>query len=259
MSTGTDILAKLSAWYPLDGDLTDAHGGQTINTGLTVVGYTSGMRSAQCLQKGSRGYCTLASAIPIGIASGTFAIGGWFYVVPSNNGYLFGLSYNTNNFSNEAFSFVMNSDNSVKTYGFTSALVEYQISSPGVLPILYPITVSVEDSEATVATSDQTILINGNPMDPVVEGWYFVVSVWENGTGRMYIGDVLQDTQPPPASVYGSTMPVFQLGNLTSSGIGVAGCAGNLQDVFLMGEVPTQAEITWLYNGGAGRSYGDLV
>jgi hypothetical protein len=251
------ILAKLTSWYPFDGDLTDAHGANDL-TGAVVAGYAAG-KVGDYLLAGSRALDVLASPIAITATTGNLTVGGWFkytsavpLVAP------FGLTFDPGvvGGSNEMFYIYSQlSDGGFGAFGWLSGGGDiYGVADDDPRAQSYPITVRVTDSDAQTASSNQIIHIaNSGGLTP---GWYFVVATWNAGNMTLYVDSTARDTSTPPASVNGSSVTHIQVANAHGATVSDAG----LDECFFCdGAAMTQQEVTWLYNFGAGRSYADVV
>jgi hypothetical protein len=250
------ILAKLTSWYSFDGNANDAHGSNPIDE-VTSLSYEAGLKG-QRLAAGCYGNATLASPIAISATSGHMTIGGWFYyngTTPSANIPAFGLAWGPVS-GNEAFKIIVNSDGYFYAGIWGASGQGYNIRDPLTGAKNYPITVQVQDSLAQTATSDQLIRItNGGPMQA---GWYFVVATWDEGNRVLYMDGVAVATEPPPALGWTRS-------SITWAGVGRS-YGGNTPTTVACDEcffcdsaVLTAAEVAWLFNRGAGRSYADVV
>lgn len=248
------ILAKLTSWYPLDSDLNDAHGTNHLATGVTNAGFEIG-KLGNMLSPASKAGCTLAAAIPITNTTGALTIGGWMHYTGSVPAHAdFGLSRDFAA-TNEVFS--MDSETgAIGAFGWNSGgATTYSVWSATGTGLAYPVTVRVLDSDGQHATSDQTISIY-DPATPLATGWYFAVSTWDNGNMVAYVDGKQTATAAPPATINAASITRFQIGNQFNGNLSVAG----LDSIFYCGNAAmTQDEVTWLYNGGSGRSYAAIV
>lgn len=256
MSIGSDIDDKITSWFKFDGDLTDAKGVNDLDTGIVVAGYSTGLQGQQ-LDIGSRAYCTLASPLAINLTDSNFFLGGWMdFAGGATLQYLMGFTFDTSTSTCEAYYFGVDGTGHVQCAGWpdSSGIAPYLVRDPAVRQVAYPITVRCEDSEGHSATSDQIILIGDGTSNP--PGRYFFVAQWANGVMSLYNGARLVATAAAPATVKAATAPYFQVGILGAvTGLTVA----NLDECFFGQSANlTQAQIEWLYNGGAGRTYADL-
>lgn len=249
------ILAKLTGWYPFDGNLNDAHGSNSI-TESTHATYTTGLKGQQ-VASGSYGVHTLAPAIPITPTTGALTMGGWFdYTGGGVDGTVaFGFDYGPHAGA-EAFKITVNPVSGY-LYLFTQGAggMNYSVTDPMSGAISYPVTVRVEDSIGQHATSDQRIRISHG--GTLVPGRYFVVGTWLNGVRTLYIDGHPVRTVGAPASLNRSSIEWITLGRVYSSTAGTnVGCD---ECFFSRDAAMTAAEVAWLYNGGAGRSHADVV
>lgn len=250
----TAILAKLTGWYPFDGNLNDAHGSNSLTESASAT-YEAGQHG-QRVAAGSYAVHTLATPVPITPTSGQFTIGGWFdYVVQSGDtqpafGFDFGPFPGT-----EAFKILIDNGAGIILGGWGTGGLGYNVVDPAPASTYHPVTVQVSDSAAQSASSDQTIRIVRS--GAFAEGTYFVTGTWDAGVRTLYINGMAVASEPAPPSVNKTTMPWITLGRVYSATIGTnVGCD---ECFFCTGAAMTPQEIAWIYNGGAGRSYGDLV
>lgn len=249
----TSILSKLTSWYPLDADLNDAHGSNHLATGVTNAGFSAG-KLGNKLDAGSKAGVTIASPIAVTPTSGSFTVGGWLYYqgsVPLHADFGLSRDYGA---VNEVFT-VYSVTGAISAFGWLSGGDSaYSVGGLSPTGLSYPITVQAQDSIGQTATSDQIITIV-DPATPLATGWYFAVMTWENGNRVAYVDSKVTDTQPPPASLNATSITRFQIGNQYNDHLSVAG----LDSIFFCdGDALTHAEVTWLYNLGAGRSYADI-
>lgn len=252
------ILAKLASWWQFDGDLTDSHGTNDFVTGVVEAGYSAG-KTGQKLDIASRARVTLANPVAIGIGSGRFAYGGWInFDAGVSNGYVGGLCFDAATNTPEAFYCGVTLAGQMQVAGWDDAggLAQNIVSDDGVRKTAYPVTFRIQDSRGQTASSSQVIRISEGGTNPA--GTYFFVAVWDQGQMKIYMDSVLVGTATATGAVKAATIPLFQLGMHAS--IGDVLSAAGFEDWFLMdASVPTQAEIDWLYNGGLGREYADLL
>lgn len=89
--------------------------------------------------------------------------------------------------------------------------------------------------------------------------WYFVVG-WHDSVNNLLgisVNDVAS-TAAYSSGIFDGTS-AFRLGSLLNGATGVYEFNGKVDEPFVVRRVLTAAEITYLYNSGAGRSYADLV
>lgn len=257
MTIAADILAALTSYYPFDADLNDVHGTNHINTSVTSAGFATG-KVGNMLSPGSRGYCTLASAISHAPTTGSLTVGGWFkYATPGGYGLTeFGLSYSPYNGSqNEAFTIFSTSDGKWGVFGWNASSGTYGAIDPNERKAAYPITVRVQDSTGATATSDQVIRISGSG-GAYAAGWFFVVGTWESGIIKLYVdGSLVFTSSAAPASVKAASVPLLQVGNGFLPALTQAGLDGCF---FSDHAALTLEQIQWLYNSGLGRTYAEI-
>lgn len=249
------VLASLVSWYPLTSDLTDAHGSNDLVTGASASYEAGGKVGGNRLAAGAIGACTLASPIPITSTSAKLWVGGWIYYTgstPANAEFGLSLDYNLHN---EQLT-IQSASGFMEVFGWEAGgATFYNAVDPNVAGLAYNFTVRVEDSLAQVATSPQQIIIR-DAGDPLAEGWYFVVGQWNEGICTLYVNGNLVDTGTAAASVRGSPISHFQIGNQFNGAVS----QGALSQIFFgSGAVLTQAQIDYLYNSGAGKSYANVT
>lgn len=256
MTIGTDIAAKVTSWYDLNGNLNDSKGVNNLVTGVSVS-YEAGKNGMQRAAAGSRGAKALASPIPITVTTQKAFIGGWVYYdgtfTPNRAEFSLGKDFNGNN---EMLALVIGSPGFVAFGWEATPPAQYSASDPLSSGVAYPFTVRCEDSLGQVAESPQIITVR-NTGGNLPEGWYFGVAQWDEGDISVYSnGELAATNTDPPTSVRNATMNYFQIGNQ----YGPVGSQGALQYVFFgSGNILTDDEITWLYNLGNGRAFADLV
>lgn len=107
----------------------------------------------------------------------------------------------------------------------------------------------VGTGSATRITTSTTALSNGT--------WYFITGVFTSSTSvKIYINAVNEATNSTsiPANIFDGT-GTFYIGSYSTTAN--AG-RGHYDSAAIFSRVLTDAEITWLYNSGAGRSYSAL-
>ena len=251
----TSILSKLTNWYKFDSNLNDAHGSDHLTLGLSGVTYGAGINGNQ-VASGSRAYATLAAPVPFAV-TGAMTIGGWFqYTSGAEARPEFGYSYGGVSSGDEAFKIVVN------PAGFFYVITWHDagISNTAVVDPLqsarnYPITVSAKDSAGQTATSPQIIRIASS--GGLVPGRYFVVATRSaNGTMRLYIDSVLAASGGPCSAVKLTPLPRIEIGRNYSAATSVTA----MDDCFACsGAELTAAEVGYIYNGGASRTYSAIV
>jgi len=250
------ILAKLTTWYPFDGDLTDAHGANDL-TGAVVAGYAAG-KVDDYLLAGSRAMVELATAIAVTPTTASLTVGGWFnYTAAVPLVAPFGFTFDPVMGGGNEMYYIYSqlSDGGFGAFGWLSGGSDiYGVADPSPRAQAYPITVRVTDSDAQTASSNQIIHIADS--GGITPGWYFVVATWDEGDMTLYVDSTVRDTAAPPASLNGSSVTHVQIANDFGATVSDAG----LDECFFCdGAAMTQEEVTWLYNFGAGRSYADVV
>jgi hypothetical protein len=255
LSIGTDILAKLTSWYPCDGNLQDAHGLNDIDVAVTAAGYSTG-KVGQCLDKLSDGYTTLHTAITVDTDT-AMTIGGWFYFDGTfTEASIFSVGYtNAGDVHNEALNLVTLPDGTWAIGSWATTATSYVAIDPNPAGLKYDFVVRCEDSLAQEATSAQSITIrsvSGNP-----PGWYFAVGTWEGVYLKLYVnGEFVVQTTPPRPANRAQQITLLQIGNQYAGALTPCACD---ELFFCDDDALTADEIAWLYNSGAGRAYGDLA
>lgn len=246
------ILAKLTSWYDFEGDLTDAHGPYDL-TADVLSGFEAG-KVGQSLKRRARANAALT---PTAIASGAgrFSVGGWFLFTQATPSVAsFGLTTNTSVPQNEALFLGNNPDNGNFTvFGFSQNADVWRVSDPTSATIRYPITVHAVDADGRIAESMQHIDVS-NP-GGLAQGWYFVVTTFDNGTVKLYLNTELKAIGNAGSNLK-TPITLVQIANHYNSTLADAGLDSCF---FSLGSVLTVDEITWLYNTGAGRNYADVV
>lgn len=248
------ILAKLTSYWSCNGDLADAHGSNDIGSGLNGVSYEAG-QSGQRLVTGARGYCTLASPIAID-GSTALTIGGRFTF--GGDGSLSGCIALSDDFNTTNEAMAINVSASESTWSASSWADESNnyFAKSAAADAQYPITVRVTDTFADTLSSAQVISIS--TPEGITEGLsYDVYGVWEGEYLKIYINGALAATSTPPRPTPTKTQALyFQIGNQ----FGPAGNPCASEELILCdGAALTAAEVEWLYNSGAGRTYAGIV
>lgn len=256
-ATAVSILGKITSWYSMDSDLSDSHGSNTLDGGVTDAGHVVG-KVGNALEVGSKGYKTIGSPVAVTPTTGSFTVGGWFhYSAPAAADVVeFGLTFNEGTTSQNEFLFIANSTSGAwRAFGWESPTVGYTVQDPDPMSTSYPITVRVDDAGALFDTSDQIIRIDtatagGDP------GWYFVVATWDAGNMVLYVDGRSVASRGPPAALNDTSVKTIQVGQQLSSVL----TSAKHDELFvsLTGAL-AEAEVRWLYNQGAGRSYAQLV
>ncbi len=246
------ILANLTSWWPFDGSMSDVHGPNTFTTDLTNIAYSAGL-SGQQLSPNARGYATLAAPVPIGTGSGAITIGAWYdYPVTPAAVATIGL-HNGLGSSSEVFATGVDPSGRIGVTGYATDSTTYGVLDSGPPRIPYPITVQAQDSLGQIATSDQVIYVD---VPSGLSGRFFMVSTYDAGVSKLYLSSELRGSDVPPAAVYHATadlMMIGRSGSPTNSSLG-------LEDAFLLaGYAMSQAEIAYLWDLGAGKTYAQLT
>lgn len=248
------ILAKLTSFYEFNGDLTDAHGSNDIDSGLSIAGYETGL-SGQRLMAGSRGYATLADPVTLGPSS-AFTLGGTFtYGGVDSSTSLLSIG---DNFLGQNEVISIEADVSASTFAnisWAGSPTIYFIES-GPVGSQYPVTISVQDSAGLVATSDQIIEIVGDAgLETGVT--YDIYATWDGDLLMIYVNGVLRGTSTPPRPALTKTQALYlQVGNQYSSSNTALAAEGVL---FCDAAALSASEVAWLWNGGARRTYAQIV
>lgn len=248
------ILAKLSGWYTFDNVLTDAHGSFNLTAGV-VSGYSAGLK-AQQINDGSRASHSFSSPPAFSATGGAFTIGGWFnYTAGAADRPEFGFFYPSTVSGAEAFTIVC-SPNGGGFYAITwmdAGVTNSVVADPLAGAVNYPVTIQVTDSAGDTASSEQVVrIVSGSGvMEP---GRYFVVATWDAGNRVLYVDSLNVDTNTPPAAVKQSTLGSVRVGGVSAL------CVTDQDECFFsLTAAFTQEEVTWLFNGGNGRSYAEVV
>lgn len=254
-ATAVSILAKLSGWYPFDGDLTDVHGSNTLSESVSAAGYNAGIKGQQ-VQSGSYAVHTLASPVAITPTTGSLTIGGWFNVgAIATTQPLFGFDFGPYT-GTEAFKIVADQPSGqMYLHTWMSSVVASSVIDPLVGATSHPLTVRVLDSDGQAATSAQVIRIaTGGVIAP---GRYFVVGTWINGFRTLYIDGRAVQTATAPATLNKSSIQWITLGRVYSTPAGTnADCD---ECFFSVNAALTADEVAYLYNQGAAMSHADVV
>jgi len=245
------IRGKVVSWYPLDGNLNDAAGGNDLDIGTDVAGYAAG-KQGQMLLKDSRVAGLLSNPFPL-TTSNALSIGGWIYydgTAASLN--LFGLSFDFDA-KNTAFNMAVTSGGYVHPGSYPNTDDnQYFVETPAFTIRRFPVTVRVTDSAGNKATSDQVIAIGGFPP---TTGFYFVVARFIGQTIDVFVNGVLAASSVPPMPTpRPGLVSYFQIGQQ----FGSANTNCGLDELFFCQAALTEEEILWLYNDGNGRSYFEI-
>lgn len=89
--------------------------------------------------------------------------------------------------------------------------------------------------------------------------WYFVVGVYVSATERYLYVDAVEEqgSASETSATFDTDWDEFGIGRLDDSTPG-AYFNGEIDEVFIFGKALSADEITWLHNGGSGRTYSDL-
>lgn len=249
------FLSKINSYYQLNGDLLDSHGSNPLVAGVSVSGYEAG-RFGQRMKSNSRASCVLSQ--PITYNSGAMTIGSLMtFTAPIN---ITEMSLSTTDAQRfQLLGLDAAFDNwRAGSYLFNAATADdaNRVEDPRALALAYPITVQVQDSHGTIAQSEQTIRIS-DALGALLPGDYFIAATWLNGIVSLYVdGHLAAQSDAPQASIRGNTILRYMIGN-TIDGVG---CGGAHEGAFMSYTAAlSAAEILWLYNAGAYRSYAQIV
>lgn len=253
-ATAVSILSKLTSYWSCDGDLTDAHGTNDIGSGLSVLAYEAG-QSGQRLAANARGYCTLAAPITVD-GSTALTIGGRFTFGGSSS--VSGCIALSDDFGTTNEVLAVNVNAALSQWGVSSWANEGSnyAATTGSVAVEYVLTVQVQDADGTLATSEQTILID-TPGGITTGLSYDVYAVWEGEYLRIYVNGLLRASSTPPRPAPTKTQALyFQIGNQFGT---VDNPCASEELLLCEAAALTADEIAWLYNTGAGRTYAGIV
>lgn len=248
------ILAKMTSFYEFDGDTSDAHGPNPINAGLSIAGYEAG-RSGQRLKAGSRGYATLSVPGVVDVDT-ALTIGGRFtFDGVSSSAGCFSVS---DDFAGQNEVLTINvsaTESKWSAWSWAGKPTSY-VAETGEVAIDYPVTVQISDSIGNTASSPQVISIS-TPGGITAGASYDVYAAWEGDFLHIYVNGTLRASTTPPRPALTKTQIIYvQTGNQYLSTN--SPCAH--EDMLVcIGSYLTAAEIAWLYNDGAGRTYAEIV
>lgn len=252
------VLAKLKSWYPLTGDMLDAHGPNDLVIGVSASYEAGGKVGGTRLAAGSRGACLIADTIAYSATTGKFFTGGWIYytgAAPANAE--FELALNTGDPWHESLAIDSSgASNTFSAFNWTSTTPVANVAyDPNVSGLAYNFTAEVTDSLGTTASCADQIIIR-DAGNPYAEGWYFVIGQWDEGIMTIYVHGKLVDTAAQATTVFGTLITCFQIGDQWSA----RNSQGAQSQIFYGdGAILTQADIDYLYNDGDGKSHANVV
>lgn len=219
---------NLLAWYALEANGLDSSGnGRTLSGSSGSPTHVAGLVSS-CADVGNTNNWYFRSSEAWMNAAGALTIGLWIKPddgQPTAIDYLFG-RWNTS--SNRSYLITLGTDGKMN----------FLVSG---------------DGSGNVLTPSITTLANG-----AASNWTFIVCVFKPSTSiKLYINGVLEgiNTTSIPSSVYpASTSLALGSGNGSSANTFL----GLIDEAFIYGAELSDANIEWLYNSGAGRTFSDL-
>ncbi len=87
--------------------------------------------------------------------------------------------------------------------------------------------------------------------------WYHVVATWDGSTQKLYVNDDLKDSDANTNTAYNGAINLF-VGTTYSGGASNLQMLGRLGMFGLFPGALTADDVTYLYNSGNGRQFGDL-
>lgn len=226
------IIDNLLAYWELNeasGNAIDAHSTHDLTDVNTVTSGTGKVGNARDFESGASEHFLLASNADVQMGDEDFTIAGWVNAESAPSSADMSVIQKTNGSDGEYF---LQWRNAAGTDRFR--FVVYGASGFG--------------SEGVVtATTFGT---------PSIATWYFLVA-WHDSVNNqlgIQVNDGTADTASHAAGVFTGTAD-FQMSGVTFSNF----WDGLLDEIGIWGRILTAQEKTWLYNGGNGRSYSDIV
>lgn len=136
-----------------------------------------------------------------------------------------------------------------------------KIQNGGAFPIDYQVRYDFDNSRVRfgLTGSGGDVTLNGTvALSTDGSTWAFVVVKHDPVADKLYVSVNDQATPDELAHSLGTTDTTGQLA-FGSDAVGTGFIDGMLDEVGFWKKALTAAEITWLYNGGSGRSYADIV
>lgn len=218
--------SNLVSWWTLDenstGTRNDAHGSNHLTDNNTVT-FSNGLKIFSAHFTAANTEYLSGSNVTI---SGSFTVGGWVNIDSKTaiRGFLSQWDTGSNN------------RRWMLRYLSSTDRLSFVISSDG-------------------ANNGGTQYAVSNDFSPSINSWYFVVGKFEANQVTLFVnGNVY--TAAASASMHNGSA-ILTIGSGTSAG--VFPMDGRIDEAFLYTRALSNDEISWLYNGGAGRSYCEVT
>jgi hypothetical protein len=221
--TTTDLIA----WWGF-GNLLDASGNDRTVSGVSNEDHTTGL-VGNCVRFDASGEYGRIDNASWQTPTGSFTVGAWVRTTNAAPSGSRGLLTKMN-FTSNSWGLILQ----------TSGAVTFYASGNG-------------STLHGAATSSTPITANQ---------WYFVVGVFTSSTSaKVYIDGTEKgsDTTDIPAAVANSGTVAVRLNHWAWGDVGTYAETRLMDEAFMFNRALTPGEITWLYNGGAGRSHGSLT
>ncbi len=223
--------SNLEAWWNFEANGNDSSGNsRTLSNADLALSYTTGLVGNAADSTAGNRYYLFRSDEAWMTPGGAFSIGAWVKFSDGQSGAVQGIIGQFGGAGNRAYYMRATSVGSI---GFV-------VSS---------------DGTATTSVASSVTATNG------ATGWYFVVGVFVPSTSlTIYVGtgsSITTDTNTTsiPAGIHPSSS-VFNVG--TSENTSANTLIGQTDSAFFYSKALTADDVTWLFNGGAGRAFADL-
>jgi hypothetical protein len=228
------VITNLVSYWPCNeasGNLLDVHGSNTLTeTSGTIDATTGKVGGARDFEVGDTEYFEIADNASLSPGDTTFTFAAWVQLESTGADRVVIGKYQTT--SNQREYFLL--------YNNTSSRFEFRVTSTG--------------------ASSPTGSVLANPLGaPTTGTWYYVVAGHDHVANQLFISvnAGTEDTTSYSAGVFNGT-GAFHIGSLGTAG-GAQHWDGLVDEVGYWAKRLSAAEIAWLYNGGTGRSYTELV
>lgn len=256
MSTilANSILSKLSAWYTMDGHLSDSHAGRHLISTHATPTYDASGKSNSFLLPGTRANYTLVPGASITPTTGKFTIGGWVnFGTAVASAAEFGFTSSLNGGQSEVLYIKADVDSRVSAMTWIASGVHDLVKpTSGIRYVTYNVKVQVRDALDTIGEANKTLKVAAT--GGATPGWVFVVATWDAGTMSIYIDGELAASKVITA-LKENTISHFQVGHNGYYG----NTSGQDELFFSTNSAMTADEIAYIYNLGVGRNYQSVV
>ena len=256
MSTtlSNSILSKLSAWYPLDSDFRDVHGG--LNLTVVQASYFEAGKIGNYLKPGARARVELPNRVPFSPTTGQLTVGGWVkFDTAKDYATEFSLDFEeSGNNYDHALAVYADTDSRIGALSSRSYQTGYGCKQPTNRYTTHNFLLRASKSDGTSVQSYKKIRVSEAAGEK--SGWVFVVTTWDSGKITLYIdGEESNSIVGPPDGVNGDELVYFSIGNVDY----YTSLSGQDEVFFSTGYALTPEEVGYLYNHGQGRSYESIV